>query len=128
MPQLLIIPITKIQDLSRKTPELDEFFQKVPLEAIIELIVSYNTPTDLSTAIWEEVESNLSDDELYRINITNIDFMFEFMTEMFYEELYSITDAMDIQFRVYHWLPDSVCLIPVNNPNFNAYHNPPVAI
>lgn len=119
--QLVIIPITKIQELCNKTEGLDNFFNKVPLTSIIDIIVDSENPTDLSTALWEEIEYKLTDYELEKIDLCIMDFFFSMIIELFYEELYSVINQKDINFHIFHWLPDSVCLIPnkrnVSNPN-----------
>lgn len=112
MPQLIIIPITKIQELCDSKDDLREFFKRVPLISILDIIIDLEKSTDISTALWEEVEHKLTDDEIERIDLIVIDFLFEIIIEMFYEELYKHITRTDMSFRIHHWFSDSVCLLP----------------
>lgn len=124
MTQLLIIPITKIQDLCNSKEDLKQFFVKVPLISLLDIIVDLENSTDISTALWEEIEYKLTDYEIEKIDLTVLDFLFEIIIEMFYEELYSIINKTDISFKIHHWLPDSVCLVPAKDRAFNANNYP----
>ena len=125
MQQLIIIPITKIQELCNAKVDLRNFFKRVPLNSLLDLIINLENSTDISTALWEEVDDRLTDDELEKIDLVVIDFLFEIIIEMFYEELYSNINKSDVSFKVFHWLPDSVCLIPNTDNAINTNNYTP---
>lgn len=111
MNHLIIIPITPLQDLCRTSPDVKNFFDKVSLNSILDIVLSVENGSDLSTVLWEEIECKMSNDELEKLDIVNIDFLLEIISTLFYEELYKYTCDWNLSYDVYFWLPDSVCLI-----------------
>lgn len=112
MNKILIVPTDNIQNLCNSKDDLKFFFSKFPFEVLIEIALATEDNRDFSVAIWEEVDRKLTFDEVERLDLNNIETALEIITELFYEELRSISIDFDVTYMVLHWLPDSVCLIP----------------
>lgn len=110
MTQIIIIPITTLQELCKRSPEVYNFLRQVPLESIIDIILSTPFADDVSTCLWDEVTHKLTDDQIDNLDIVRIDFLFGLITELLYEELHRYTNNYETEYEVYFWLPDSVCL------------------
>lgn len=111
MKQIVIVPITPIQELSRISPEISYLLSKLNLNTIIEIVLELDPSMDLSTALWDEVENKFTDKEFENLNLVHIDFLFESIIAAFYEELFRYTGTYDVDYRVHFWLNDSVCLV-----------------
>lgn len=112
MSKILIIPTDHIQRLCSSKEDLQFFFSRFPFEAVIELALYLENHRDFSTAVWEEIEKKLTDDEVEMLNLENVENLLEIIVEIFYDDLRSLTDEVDTIYTVITWLPDGVCLKP----------------
>jgi hypothetical protein len=112
MSKILIIPTEGIQKFCKSSDDLKFFFTRFPFESVIETALTLENHRDYSAALWDEIEAKLTEDEIEMLNLENVDTILELITEIFYEELRSVSTDFDITYTVITWLPDCVCLMP----------------